>query len=213
MFGKRTIAVIMCIGIAGIGLFALTGGHKESVNDLSRSVEEALLDSDIESENARETFKGSITQIENGKDGATYTIETTDGLVYATMSAVSSEILGSPSAFEVGTEVVMNGEAWVMGEEKRLTVASARIKDLAVSEVWNLRGTVTSIVREKELTTIEFTGDDDTKYVTQVTNETEIPVGTIEALLFNSRLWVSGSVTNDGLLRIDADTLLVDPHE
>lgn len=209
MFGKRTIAAIMCIGILGISLIGLTACSNPTVEDLSRNVEEASIDR----EKANETIRGSITQIENGKDGATYAIETTDGLVYATMSAVTSEIIGSTSAYEVGAEVVMNGEAWMMGEEKRLTVSSASIEDLAVSEVWNLRGTVTSIVREKELTTIEFTGDDDTKYVTQVTNETEIPVGTIEALVFNSRLWVSGSVTNDGLLRIEADSLLVDPHE
>lgn len=65
-------------------------------------------------------LQGTVKQIEQGKDGFTATIETTNGVMYqATISAVTSEIhyIGTEEEIQEGTVLLLSGELMDFGGE------------------------------------------------------------------------------------------------
>jgi len=69
------------------------------------------------------TISGTITSIENGKDGYTAVVLTKDGQEYhAVISKINLAKEDTYKRFDAGDAVVLKGESWDSGEEHYLTV-------------------------------------------------------------------------------------------
>lgn len=213
MIGKKTLSIIVCIGIVAtsiVGCSASTSTNndtQEGTGQLACELTEEVLADESH------TIKGAITAVENGIDGKTLTVEA-DGEMYSvTMSAVSSEIVGDETSFDVGAIATFTGRVWMLDEEKQLTVESAVLDTEKISSVWNLRGTIKSIVTEERLLTIAFASDLGSEYIVLVNEDTEVPVGNTEEISVGDRLWISGILPESDNYRIDSSVLLINPDE
>ncbi len=213
MIGKKTLSIIVCIGIVAtsiVGCSALTTTNsdaQEGTGQLACELTEEVL------EGERHIIKGLITAVENGIDGNTFTVEA-DGEIYSvTMSAVTSEIIGDASSFDVGASATFTGRIWMLGEEKQLTVESAVLDAETISSVWNLRGRVMSIVTEGQLLTIAFASDLGSEYIVLVNEDTEVLPGNTEEVSVGDRVWISGTLAESDNYRIDSSVLLINPDE
>lgn len=111
------------------------------------------------------TVSGEVSAIQKGKDGYTATIENAKSKTYH--ATISIPNLSNPQLFKqaaIGDTIVVKGEVWKMGKEKRMTVREIlelKKKDHAEAKI---TGMVQSIEKGKDGYTAKIETADGTLY-------------------------------------------------